>query len=109
MRSLAGYSVLTYLLQIRDRHNGNILIDREGHMIHIDFGFMLSNSPGSVGFESAPFKLVQDYVDILGGFESPKFGEFRNLMVVAMLSLRKHFERIVTLVEIMQKGITYMT
>lgn len=28
MRSLAGYSILTYFLQVKDRHNGNILINR---------------------------------------------------------------------------------
>ncbi|RWA10383.1 hypothetical protein EKO27_g4730 [Xylaria grammica] len=59
-RSLAAYSMIQYILQLKDRHNGNVLIDNEGHIIHIDFGFMLSNSPGSVGFEAAPFKLTQD-------------------------------------------------
>lgn len=88
----------------RKRHNGNILIDGQGHIIHIDFGFMLSNSPGSLGFEMAPFKLTQEYIDILGGTLSELFEEFRNLMKDTFLALRKHHERIITLVEIMERG-----
>ncbi|GAA5977221.1 hypothetical protein JCM10908_004899 [Rhodotorula pacifica] len=103
IESLAAYSVICYLLQLKDRHNGNILVDRDGHLIHIDFGFMLSNSPGSIGFEMAPFKLPQDYIDILGGFDSPKFGEFRTLFKQCFRDARKHAERIITLVELMQK------
>ena len=61
--SLAAYSVIAYILQIKDRHNGNLLIDSKGHFIHIDFGFLLCTSPGGINFESAPFKLTQDYVD----------------------------------------------
>ncbi|KAH8166455.1 hypothetical protein CIB48_g1751 [Xylaria polymorpha] len=78
-RSLAAYSIIQYILQLKDRHNGNVLIDNEGHIIHIDFGFMLSNSPGSVGFEAAPFKLTQEYVDVLGGVGSTDFEDYKTL------------------------------
>jgi phosphatidylinositol kinase/protein kinase (PI-3 family) len=59
VESLAGYSLFCFLIQVKDRHNGNILVDSVGHLIHIDFGFMISNSPGKgINFEQAPFKLT---------------------------------------------------
>jgi len=87
-RSLAAYSVISYVLQLKDRHNGNILIDNEGHIIHIDFGFMLSNSPGAVGFEAAPFKLTYEYVEVLGGLGSPEYDDFKKLCKQAFQGAR---------------------
>jgi hypothetical protein len=51
--------------QIKDRHNGNILLDDEGHLVHIDFGFMLCTSPGGVNFEAAPFKLTRELLEVM--------------------------------------------
>ena len=82
-------------MQIKDRHNGNILLDRDGHLIHIDFGFMLSNSPGNIGFEAAPFKLPFEYVEVLGGTDSPAFQEFRRLFHEGFEAARKHCDRII--------------
>lgn len=100
-RSLAAYSMIQYILQLKDRHNGNVLIDNEGHIIHIDFGFMLSNSPGSVGFEAAPFKLTQEYVDVLGGVGSPDFDDYKALCKQAFQALRRSADNIIDLVSMM--------
>lgn len=92
-----GYSVLTYLLQIKDRHNGNLLIDREGHLIHIDWGFILESSPGgNFGFEAAPFKLPLEYIEVLGGPDSEPWIEFKNLVREGFESVRKHCDSIVS-------------
>nr|ACS29271.1 pik1 [Meyerozyma guilliermondii] len=102
-RSLASYSILCYVLQIKDRHNGNIMLDDEGHIIHIDFGFLLSNSPGSMGFEAAPFKLTAEYIDVLGGLESKHYQDFKDICKQSFKAIRKEHEQIVTMVELMQK------
>lgn len=105
MKSLAGYSLLCYILQIKDRHNGNILIDSKGHLIHIDFGFMFSNSPGgNMNFEKAPFKLTDEFERILGGRRSKLFIEFRSLCVKGYTALKEHAEQIILLVEMMRIG-----
>jgi phosphatidylinositol 4-kinase len=81
IKSLAGYSLVCYFLAIKDRHNGNILIDDQGHIIHIDFGFMLSNAPGKgIQFEKAPFKLTKEFVDVIGGVKTESFSRFRKLL-----------------------------
>ena len=43
IRSLAGYSMATYILNLKDRHNGNILIDEEGHLVRTSPSFSFSD------------------------------------------------------------------
>ena len=103
IRSLAGYSLVCYFLQIKDRHNGNILINNEGYLIQIDFGFFLSNAPGGE-FEKAPFKLTDEVIEVIGGINSKYFQVFRKLMWKGMIAIAKHYEKIMILVEMMYCG-----
>lgn len=104
--SLAGYSLICYILQIKDRHNGNILIDREGHIIHIDYGFILTTSPGSLGFEKAPFKLTMEYIEVMGGARETNdiYTQFIKSFQDGFLEVRKHYEDIVSTIEMMMPG-----
>ncbi|KAL9340261.1 hypothetical protein Peur_066480 [Populus x canadensis] len=106
VESMAGYSLVCYLLQVKDRHNGNLLMDEDGHIIHIDFGFMLSNSPGGVNFESAPFKLTRELLEVMDsdaeGIPSEFFDYFKVLCIQGFLTCRKHAECIILLVEMLQ-------
>ena len=102
MNSLAGYSLVCYLLGLKDRHNGNIMINTKGQIIHIDFGFAFGMAPGHEwSFERAPFKLTQEYVDVLDGYGSPKFRQFTNLIVQGFMAARASSQIALGLVEIM--------
>ena len=95
IQSMAAYSVVCHILQIRDRHNGNIMFDGEGHVVHIDFGFLFDIGPGGMRFEPYSFKLSHEMVDVMGGHESPGFAMFEQLVVKAYLACRPFAHEIV--------------
>ncbi|KAM6229335.1 phosphatidylinositol 4-kinase beta isoform 1-T1 [Spheniscus humboldti] len=104
VQSCAGYCLVCYLLQVKDRHNGNILLDADGHIIHIDFGFILSSSPRNLGFETSAFKLTTEFVDVMGGLNGDMFNYYKMLMLQGLIAARKHMDKVVQIVEIMQQG-----
>ena len=103
--SLAGYAVASYMLQIKDRHNGNILIDEHGHIIHIDFGFILSISPGgNMRFERPGFKLTKEMIDIIGKSDPESFEFFKSLVIRGYLAIREHAYSFISIVEKMENS-----
>jgi len=106
VESMAGYSLVSYFLQIKDRHNGNILLTSEGRVVHIDFDFLFSYSPGgNIGFESAPFKLTEEFIEVMGGEEqSEAFDYFKILLIRGFLEARKHVRNFVLMTKIMMEG-----
>nr|CCA22424.1 phosphatidyl inositol kinase (PIKG1) putative [Albugo laibachii Nc14] len=108
IESLAGYSIVCYLLQIKDRHNGNIMLDNEGHLIHIDYGFLLGIAPGgSFSIETAPFKLTAEMVETMGGSDSEGFKEYITLCTRGFLACQQHSDEICDLVDIMSRQSSY--
>jgi phosphatidylinositol kinase/protein kinase (PI-3 family) len=106
LRSLVGYSLVCYVLQIKDRHNGNILLDRFGHIMHIDFGFVLGDTPkmGKVPIfsERAPFKLSTEFFDVLGGWNLHEGGlgvRFCKMFELAFACASSHADEIASVVE----------
>uniref|UniRef100_A0A7S3ISH5 PI3K/PI4K catalytic domain-containing protein n=1 Tax=Strombidium inclinatum TaxID=197538 RepID=A0A7S3ISH5_9SPIT len=103
IKSLAAYSVVSYILQIKDRHNGNILVDDQGHMVHIDFGFIFDWSPGKdMRFESANFKLTKEFIKILGGSaQAEPYQLYMQKTIQGYLAVREHHREFMNLVELM--------
>lgn len=106
IKSLASYSLICYLFQVKDRHNANIMIDDEGHIIHIDFGFIFDISPGgNIKFERAPFKLTREYVNVLGGStDAVPFQRFVTLFMRCFLAVQSRYIEIINIVELMKSA-----
>ncbi|PPQ71810.1 hypothetical protein CVT24_006200, partial [Panaeolus cyanescens] len=107
IQSMAAYSVACYILQIKDRHNGNIMIDGDGHIIHIDFGFLFDidkfylHTALGVKFEPSSFKLNHEMVVLMGGKYSQGYQLFQNLTVKAFLAIRPYADQIIDTVQLM--------
>ena len=94
--SLAAYSVMTYVLKIGDRHDNNILVTRDGHLLHIDYGFILGDVTKPF---TPPLKLSREMVDTI----DPENGlqKICDWACPAFNSLRKRARLILVLIELM--------
>ena len=106
--SLAGYSMVSYMLAIKDRHNGNILLTADGRIVHIDFGFVFGIAPGNkASMETCPFKLTTEFLDVLGGHASEHALLFRVMVAQALSVARRHASTTIKMVEIMAHESSY--
>ena len=79
----AGYSVVTYLLGVGDRHLDNLLLRDSGQLFHIDFGFIMGRDPKPL---PQAMRVSKHMMEMLDG---DRFLEFLRYSSTAFLILRK--------------------
>jgi phosphatidylinositol 3-kinase len=98
IESLAGYCVITYLLGIGDRHLENLMIDKNGKLFHIDFGYAMGEDPK---WNPPLFKLTNEMINAMGGVQSEYYTYFENKCVTYFITLRKHSKLLLNLMHLM--------
>eukprot|EP00731_Ephydatia_muelleri_P030776 Em0022g290a len=99
VKSCAGYSVITYLLSVGDRHFDNLLLSKSGHLIHIDFGYILGRDPKPF---APPMKLSREMVEAMGAStNSSDYIKFKEYCYNAFLILRRSASLILSLFSLM--------
>ena len=101
IQSAAASAFACYILSLKDRHNGNVLLDSRGRLVHIDFGFVLGfKTGGKASLEQfAPFKITRGMVDLMG---KDGYTLFVDAFYNALLAARDVLDEVATLIEIMQ-------
>lgn len=88
--SCAGYAVATYLIAVGDRHLENLLIGKNGHIFHVDFGYILGKNPPKKGLMVPPIRLNKPMMQVFGEQSSESYAEWKRKCIDAFIKLRKH-------------------
>ncbi|PSS26868.1 Phosphatidylinositol 3-kinase [Actinidia chinensis var. chinensis] len=98
IKNCTGYSVITYILAIGDRHLDNLFLRNDGRLFHVDFGFILGRDQKPF---PPPMKLCKEMVEAMGGAESQYYTTFKSYCCEAYNILRKSSNLILNLFHLM--------
>ncbi|KAF9737770.1 hypothetical protein PMIN06_007262 [Paraphaeosphaeria minitans] len=101
IKSCAGYSVITYLLGVGDRHLDNLLISPSGAFFHVDFGYILGRDPKPY---APQMKIAPQMIEGMGGPEHPNYLAFKEYCFTAWSTLRKSSNLILNLFALMKEA-----
>lgn len=98
IKSCAGYTIMTYVLGLGDRHLDNIMVHKSGALFHIDFGYMFGRDPKPI---KQDFIINREMIIGFGGMESSGFHAYRTYCWKAFNILRKNYYLIVNMLILM--------
>ena len=102
-KTCAAYCVGTYILGIGDRHSDNIMVDKAGHLFHIDFGHFLGNFKSKLGVkrERSPFVFLPEMAYVLEEHNSDFYEDFETKACAAYNLLRRRANLLINLFALM--------
>ena len=87
INSCAGGCLLAFVLGLRDRHLQNIVVDKNGVLSHIDFGYILGRDPK---FLNTKMRITTGMIDAMGGLRSDGYQNFVELISESYSKIRLH-------------------
>jgi len=97
-KSLCGYTVISFLLGLGDRHMENLLLQDNGRLFHIDFGFILGDQPKRY---AKCVKLTSYMLDGLDGLNSDTYDRFLAFCAGCFGIIRRHAHVIINMLYLM--------
>jgi phosphatidylinositol 3-kinase len=76
----------------------NLLLSPDGHLFHVDFGFILGRDPKPF---PPPMKLCKEMIEAMGGASSPHYADFQQYCYTAFTTLRRNANLILNLFSLM--------
>lgn len=87
LQSCGSNALLTYMLGIGDRNLHNLLLKQNGHIINIDFSYILGDDPK---FNTTEMSISKGMVDMLGGKNSEGFVSLQQFCSDGFKAIRLH-------------------
>ena len=87
IKTAVASCVLCYILGVGDRHTENILIDKNGNLVNIDFSYLLGDDPKNIDID---MKITPDMLDMLGGYDSGTYIKFKKKCSNVYHKIRRH-------------------
>ncbi len=94
-KSLAISSCLSYVLGLGDRHASNIMVSNNGHIVHIDYGYILENPIHSTIVNNPIIRISNEMIDFLGGWNSEYYDLFKNYIIKVFDIIRLYSDIII--------------
>jgi phosphatidylinositol 4-kinase len=101
LSTFCAATAASYVLQLKDRHNANVLLhEADGSWINIDYAFSFGRAPGGVfSLETSPARIPDEVYEVFleGSKASKPYRAFAKSFCAALSALRAHADELTAL------------